>query len=110
MCDAGLKLPPNNEKLQREEEEVMHGANLTLKLNFPQYQSEVEELSVKSSTEVGYVKLLIGQRKGITAKNIRIFYNGTQMIDPMSLCDHLGVSPPSIDVDVYINLEHTIDV
>ena len=52
---------------------------------------------------MGFVKLLIAKSKNVQAKDIRIFHNGKNMINPMSLCDHPGVLPPSVDVDVYLN-------
>ncbi|OII74052.1 uncharacterized protein cubi_02854 [Cryptosporidium ubiquitum] len=104
MCEKkGLSLPPKNDELRREEKESLEGEALTLRLNFKDLDGVVEELSVSSSTEVGFVKLLIAKSKNVQAKNIQILYNGNNMINPMSLCDHPGVSPPSIDVDVYLN-------
>ncbi|EAK90218.1 hypothetical protein [Cryptosporidium parvum Iowa II] len=104
MCEKkGLSLPPKNDELRREENESLKGESLTLRLNFKDLDGIVEELSVNSSTEVGFVKLLIAKSKNVQAKDIRIFHNGKNMINPMSLCDHPGVSPPSVDVDVYLN-------
>ncbi|KAF7459008.1 Ubiquitin-related domain containing protein [Cryptosporidium felis] len=106
MCEKkGLSLPPKNEELKREEKESLIGESLTLRLHFKDCDGEVEELKVNSSTEVGFVKLQIANARQIQAKNIRIFFNGKNMMNPMSLCDHPGVSPPSIDVDVYIHPE-----
>ncbi|KAH8582398.1 uncharacterized protein ELE39_001054 [Cryptosporidium sp. chipmunk genotype I] len=104
MCEKkGLSLPPKNEELRREEKESLEGEALTLRLNFKDLDGAVEELCVNSSTEVGFVKLLIAKSKNVQAKDIRIFYEGKNMINPMSLCDHPGVSPPSVDLDVYFN-------
>lgn len=55
---------------------------------------------VKESNEVGYVKLLLADKCGVKANRIALLFNGKQLIDPMSLCDHEGVKPPGIDIDV----------
>lgn len=104
MCEKkGLSLPPKNDELKEVEKKSLEGEALTLRLNFKDLDGVVEELSVNSSTEVGFVKLLIANSKNVQAKNIRILHNGENMINPMSLCDHPGVLPPSIDLDVYLN-------
>ncbi|KAK6588235.1 hypothetical protein RS030_6924 [Cryptosporidium xiaoi] len=103
MCEKkGLNLPPKNEELKREEKESMQGESLTLRLHFRDGEECMEEIAVKSSTEVGFVKLQVAGLKGVSAKYIKLFHNGKEMINPMSLCDHVGVSPPTADLDVYI--------
>ncbi|KAH8741623.1 hypothetical protein FG386_003597 [Cryptosporidium ryanae] len=104
MCEKkGLNLPPKNEELKREEKESMQGENLTLRLHFREGDECVEEIAVKSSTEVGFVKLQIAGSRGISARDIKLMHNGKEMINPMSLCDHAGIAPPSADLDVYIS-------
>ena len=103
MCEKkGLNLPPKNDKLKKEENESLRGEDMILRLHFKDSEQCVEEMITKSSTEVGFIKLQIASSKGVSAKEIKILHNGKEMINPMSLCDHAGVSPPSADLDVHI--------
>lgn len=99
MAEAGgLTLPPKNDELKKQEEAALHGSDLTLKLLLPDGSTEI--MQVKNSTEVGYVKLVLSQKKGVAVHQICLSFGGKPMIDPMSLCDHPGVEPPEVEVKV----------
>lgn len=99
MAEAGgLTLPPKNDELKKQEEAALQGSDLTLKLLLP--DGSTETMKVKNSTEVGYVKLVLSQRKGVGVQQVSLSFDGKPMIDPMSFCDHPGVEPPEVEVKV----------
>lgn len=76
----------------------MLGKDITLKLLLP--NGRTHEMQVKESNEVGYVKLLLAQKCGIPATQIQLLFEGKRLLDPMSLCDHKGLEPPEVNIDV----------
>eukprot|EP00921_Rhytidocystis_pertsovi_P003434 GHVQ01005950.1.p1 GENE.GHVQ01005950.1~~GHVQ01005950.1.p1 ORF type:complete len:104 (+),score=15.07 GHVQ01005950.1:703-1014(+) len=101
MADAGgLTIPPKCENLRKEEEQALHGADLRVNIKLPDGKMEV--MQIKSSTEVGYVKLLLAQKFGIPVRQVQLVHQNTPLIDPMSFCDHPKVNPPEIEVDCFI--------
>ncbi|CEM14892.1 unnamed protein product [Vitrella brassicaformis CCMP3155] len=97
---GGLALPPKNEELRKQEEEALHGANITVQLQLPDGSSDDMVLPV--SKEVGYVKLMLSQKLEIPYNKISLYFKDKPMIDPMSFCDHPGVAPPIVTVRVEI--------
>jgi hypothetical protein len=59
-----------------------------------------QKKQVKESNEVGYIKLLLAQKYGLDANKIQLFFNKTPLIDPMSLCDHSGIRPPYVELEL----------
>lgn len=57
-------------------------------------------VQVKEANEVGYVKLLLAEKCGVSAGKIQLFFDNKQLIDPMSLCDHPGIKPPSVNLEL----------
>jgi len=102
MSDAsGLTLPPKNEDLKKKEEKELQGNDLTLKLLLP--DGTTESMNVKSSTVVGYVKILLSEKLKVPVGRISLLFKNKPMINPMSFCDYEGVTPPEIKVIVKFN-------
>lgn len=40
---------------------------------------------------------------GLSMQHIGLIFNGKGMVDPMSFCDHSGVTAPVVDVDVKLS-------
>eukprot|EP00386_Alphamonas_edax_P012898 GDKI01040017.1.p2 GENE.GDKI01040017.1~~GDKI01040017.1.p2 ORF type:complete len:106 (-),score=49.74 GDKI01040017.1:253-570(-) len=97
---GGLHMPARNEELREKEQQQLHGAALKVKLHLP--DGKMEELQITVSKEVGYVKAWLAQRLGLQYNKLVLTYNGRPLIDPMSFCDHPGVTPPELDVNVEI--------
>ncbi|EPT26374.1 hypothetical protein TGPRC2_207240 [Toxoplasma gondii TgCatPRC2] len=101
---SGLSLPPKNAELREKEDAALQGDDLRLIVALA--DRNPVEIEVKSSTEVGYVKLLLADRLGIEARRLRLFYHNDSkevtLIDPMSLCDFKGIRPPSAEIQAQI--------
>eukprot|EP01070_Trichotokara_eunicae_P003719 Trichotokara_eunicae@DN3545_c0_g1_i2.p1 len=100
MTDANNPNFPvgRNEEARAKENEALHGADLSVECHLP--DGKVEKFSVKGSTEVGYVKVLLSTVVGKSVKQIKFEHNGKLMLDPMSFIDHSGVTPPIAKVTV----------
>ncbi|CBZ54885.1 conserved hypothetical protein [Neospora caninum Liverpool] len=101
---SGLSLPPKNVALREKEDAALRGDDLRLVVALT--DRDPVEIEVKSSTEVGYVKLLLAERIGIEARRLRLFYHNDNkevtLIDPMSLCDFKGIRPPTAELQAQV--------
>lgn len=64
---------------------------------------DTTQLSVKCSSEVGYVKLLLAQQLSIDSRKLRLYAKSAEgekklLIDPMSLCDYQELAAPAATV------------
>ncbi|PFH36879.1 hypothetical protein BESB_033370 [Besnoitia besnoiti] len=101
---SGLSLPPKNGELREKEDAALQGDDLRLTVTLA--DREPVQIEVKSSTEVGYVKLLLAERLGVEAWRLRLFYHNdgkeVTLIDPMSLCDFKGIRPPTAELQAQV--------
>ncbi|CDJ58926.1 hypothetical protein, conserved [Eimeria maxima] len=100
MSGQGLSLPPSNASLREEEAAELQGGDMALKI---QLANDTKQLSVKCSSEVGYVKLLLAQQLGLEPRRLRLYAKGPTgekllLIDPMSLCDYKELAAPAATV------------
>ncbi|XP_026190296.1 uncharacterized protein LOC34620400 [Cyclospora cayetanensis] len=97
MSGQGLHLPPSNTSLREEETAALQGNDMALRI---QIKGDTKQLSVKCSSEVGYVKLLLAQQLNVDARRLRLYAEGADgqkklLIDPMSLCDYKELAASS---------------
>lgn len=76
----------------------MFGKDLMLKFSLPDGREVT--MQAKESNEAGYIRLLLAKQEGLDARNIRLVHKGKPLIDPLSLCDHPGIAPPTVDLQV----------
>ncbi|KAL8428328.1 hypothetical protein Efla_007469 [Eimeria flavescens] len=100
MSGQGLNLPPWNASLRQQETEALQGGDMALQVKLGE---ETKQLSVKCSSEVGYVKLLLAQQLGVESRRLRLYAlaeGGTRklLLDPMSLCDYPELAAPTATV------------
>eukprot|EP00918_Siedleckia_nematoides_P096830 GHVU01212429.1.p3 GENE.GHVU01212429.1~~GHVU01212429.1.p3 ORF type:complete len:111 (-),score=24.90 GHVU01212429.1:4031-4363(-) len=99
---AGFTPPDSSESLKKKqaEHQERQGTPLTCTLRLPDGTEETFE--VMSSSEVGYVKLLLCQKKDLDGQKVLLEHGGKTLMDPLSLCDCPGIASPKATLDVKI--------
>eukprot|EP00918_Siedleckia_nematoides_P096832 GHVU01212431.1.p1 GENE.GHVU01212431.1~~GHVU01212431.1.p1 ORF type:complete len:124 (+),score=23.98 GHVU01212431.1:174-545(+) len=112
---AGFTPPDSSESLKKKqaEHQERQGTPLTCTLRLPDGTEETFEwlpdiglswsyFQVMSSSEVGYVKLLLCQKKDLDGQKVLLEHGGKTLMDPLSLCDCPGIASPKATLDVKI--------